>query len=45
MAGERQILFDAPGLPPGLYPYRIHLENPVGGAARSALSGKMIVTK
>ena len=45
LAGERQILFDAPELPPGLYPYRLHLENPAGGAARSTLSGKMIVTR
>jgi hypothetical protein len=45
LAGERRAGFDGSGLAPGLYLYRLDVEDPVNGGARSSLTGKMIVAR
>jgi hypothetical protein len=42
-AGESHVVFDATGLSPGLYLYRLLLEDPLGRSPASILRGRMVV--
>ena len=43
--GPHQATFSNPGLRAGIYLYRMRAADPLSGAERAALSGKMLLVK
>ena len=44
-AGPHQAMFSNPGLAAGIYLYRMRAADPLSGAERASLSGKMLLVK